>query len=75
MLSQHIDGFNVVFFLSHSKHILGILSLTLLLLSVNTFYPGYRSQLVLFQCGDRLYASESDVYRRQILTYKDGLRE
>ena len=27
-----------------------------------------------FQCGDRLYASESDVYRRQILTYKDGPR-
>ena len=28
----------------------------------------------LFQCGDRLYTSESDVYRRQILTYKDGTR-
>ena len=27
-----------------------------------------------FQCGDRLYKSESDVYRRQILTYKDGPR-
>ena len=27
-----------------------------------------------FQCGDRLYTSESDVYRRQILTYKDGPR-
>ena len=26
------------------------------------------------QCGDRLYTSESDVYRRQILTYKDGPR-
>ena len=25
-----------------------------------------------FQRGDRLYTSESDVYRRQILTYKDG---
>ena len=25
-----------------------------------------------FQCGDRLYTSEFDVYRRQILTYKDG---
>ena len=24
--------------------------------------------------GDRLYTSESDVYRRQILTYKDGPR-
>ena len=28
----------------------------------------------LFQCGDRLYTSESDVYRRQILTSKDGPR-
>ena len=27
-----------------------------------------------FQCGDRLYTSESDVYRRQILTYEDGPR-
>ena len=27
-----------------------------------------------FQRGDRLYTSESDVYRRQILTYKDGPR-
>ena len=27
-----------------------------------------------FQCGDRLYTSESDVYSRQILTYKNGLR-
>ena len=26
------------------------------------------------QCGDRLYTSESDVCRRQILTYKDGPR-
>ena len=25
-----------------------------------------------FQCGDRLYTSESDVHRRQILTYKDS---
>ena len=25
-----------------------------------------------FQCGDRLYSPESDVYRRQIVTYKDG---
>ena len=24
--------------------------------------------LVFLQCGDRLYASESDVYRRQIMT-------
>ena len=27
-----------------------------------------------FQSGDRLYTSESDVYRRQILAYRDGLR-
>ena len=27
-----------------------------------------------FQCGDRLCTSESDVSRRQILTYKDGPR-
>ena len=27
-----------------------------------------------FQCGDCLYTSESDVYRRQIMTYKDGPR-
>ena len=30
--------------------------------------------IVLFQCGDRLCTSESDVYRRQILTYKVGPR-
>ena len=35
---------------------------------------GLRSleMLLFFQCGDRFYTSESDVYRRQILTYKDG---
>ena len=27
-----------------------------------------------FQCGDRLYTSESDVYRRQTLTHKDDPR-
>ena len=27
-----------------------------------------------FQSGDRLYTSESDVYGRQILPYKDGSR-
>ena len=27
-----------------------------------------------FQSGNRLYTSESDVYRRQILTYEDGSR-
>ena len=37
---------------------------------------GLRPLLCLYflQCGDRLYTSESDVYRRQILTYKDGPR-
>ena len=30
--------------------------------------------LLPFQCGDRLYTSESDVCRRQILAYKDGPR-
>ena len=35
--------------------------------------PGGRGSLI-FQCGDRLYMSESDVCRRQILTYKDGPR-
>ena len=28
----------------------------------------------LIKRGDRLYTPESDVYRRQILTYKDGPR-
>ena len=27
-----------------------------------------------FQCEDRLYESKSDVYRCQLLTYKDGAR-
>ena len=27
--------------------------------------------IILFQCGDRLWTSESDVYRRQNLTSKD----
>ena len=31
-------------------------------------------QLEIFQRRDRLYASEADVYRRQLLTYKDGPR-
>ena len=30
--------------------------------------------LYFFQCGDRLYTTESDVIRRQILTYKDDPR-
>ena len=36
---------------------------------------GLRSLLYIAQWGDRLYTSESDVYRRQIVTYKDGPRE
>ena len=35
---------------------------------------GLRPLFYFFQCGDRLYTSESDVYRRQILSYKDGPR-
>ena len=35
---------------------------------------GLRLLIILFQCGDILYTSESDVSRRQILTYKDGPR-
>ena len=38
--------------------------------SINPFSPGFQP----LQCGDRLYTSESDVCRRQILTYKDGPR-
>ena len=34
----------------------------------------YSLTLSPFQCGGRLYTSESDVHRRQILTYKDGPR-
>ena len=30
--------------------------------------------ILLFQCGDRLWTSESDVYRRQILTFNVGPR-
>ena len=30
--------------------------------------------LQLFQCGNRLYTSESDVYRRQIMMFKEGPR-
>ena len=29
---------------------------------------------LIFQCGDRLYALESYVYKRQILTFKDDPR-
>ena len=40
------------------------------------FIMGLRSSDIfkVFQCGDRLYTSESGVYRRQILTYKDDPR-
>ena len=31
-------------------------------------------KVLLFQCGDRLYTSESDVHIRQILMYKEGPR-
>ena len=36
------------------------------------WHPGSLKCFLL--CGDRLYTSESDVYRRQILTYKDNPR-
>ena len=43
---------------------------------INVLVSSFRFIWILrpFQCGDRLYTSESDVYRRQILTYKDGPR-
>ena len=43
---------------------------------LNTYVMGLRPSEIwfFFQCGDRPYTSESDVYRRQILTYKDGHR-
>ena len=38
-------------------------------------YSKYRLKCTVFRSArDRLYTSESDVYRRQILTYKDGPR-
>ena len=37
-------------------------------------YPIINGFLIFFQCGDCLYTSESDVYRRQILTYKHASR-
>ena len=49
-----------------------------LALSASLKYLCYGStairKILLFQREDRLYTSQSDVYRRQILTYKDGLR-
>ena len=32
------------------------------------------ANILILRRGDRLFTSESDVYRRQILTYKDGTR-
>ena len=45
----------------------------------NTFNVGlpsceYLGLISPFQCEDRLYTSESDVCRCQMLTYKDGSR-
>ena len=34
--------------------------------------PKFTFFLKFFQCGDRIYTSESDVYRRQIMISKDG---
>ena len=43
-------------------------------LYLNTYVMGLRplEMFEFFQCGDRLYSPESDVYRRQIVTYKNG---
>ena len=48
----------------------------LFLIHLNTYVMGLRPLEIfsLFQCGERLYTSESVVYRQQILTYKDGPR-
>ena len=40
----------------------------------NLFASTARINILFFQCGDRLYTTESDVYRRLILTYKDDPR-
>ena len=48
----------------------------LLLLHLNTYVmdlPPFEI-FYFFKCGDRPYTSESDVYRRQIQTYKDDPR-
>ena len=42
-------------------------------LSASFEYAHYIN-ILLFRCGYSLYTSESDVCRRQILTYKDGPR-
>ena len=46
------------------------------MIHLNTYVMGLRPLAVFsfFQSGDRLYMSESDVYRRQILTYRDDPR-
>ena len=46
------------------------------MIHLNTYVMGLRLLAIVLplQCGDRLYTSESDVCRRQILTYKDGSR-
>ena len=43
---------------------------------LNTYVIGLRplEMFLFFQCRDPVYTSEYAVYRRQILTYKDGLR-
>ena len=38
--------------------------------SILLWVYGHYKLFIFFQCGDRLYTSESDVYRRRILTYK-----
>ena len=47
----------------------------LFLIHLNTYLVGLRPlEILIILSGDRLYKSESDVDRRQILTYKDGHR-
>ena len=44
--------------------------------SLNNYVMGLRQLeiFLLLQLGERLFTSESDVFSRQILTYKDGPR-
>ena len=48
----------------------------LFLVHLNTYVMGLRPLhiFLVLQCGDRLQTSESDVYKRQILTSKVDLR-
>ena len=48
----------------------------LFLLHLNTYVMGQWLLWILqyFQCRDRPYTSDSDVYKRQILTFEDGPR-